>query len=343
MRHGSRQAGDPDVAPAHGLAGRAAAVAGVHAPTSPASCSCSACSPTAGWRCSSAPSTGPWACAPTAGSSICRRCTSSGASTTCWSRARRTRATTGSTCRSSPGPPAISTCTTSRCWPTAGWCSSTRCSPAWPTPSIGHSFAPLWQPPFVSRLAAEDRCHLNGLALRDGRPAFVTAVSRSDVADGWRERRRDGGVVVDVASGEIVARRPVDAAQPALAGVAGSTGRRGGRLWLLDSGNGRFGYLDAGSGRFEPVAFCPGYARGLAFARRLRRGRPVAAARQPDLQPAWRSTTRWRHATPSRAAACWSSTCAPATRCTGCGSKAWSRSCTTWRCCPACAGRWRWG
>jgi uncharacterized protein (TIGR03032 family) len=67
------------------------------------------------------------------------------------------------------------------------------------------SFRPLWRPKFLSALVPEDRCHLNGLAMDGGRPAFVTAVSRSDVADGWRDHRRDGGVVVDVASGEIVA------------------------------------------------------------------------------------------------------------------------------------------
>src|SRR3954452_5177299 len=71
-------------------------------------------------------------------------------------------------------------------------------------PSEGHSFAPLWQPPWISRLAAEDRCHLNGLALVEGRPAFATAVSRSDVTGGWRDRRRDGGVVVRVPDGEVV-------------------------------------------------------------------------------------------------------------------------------------------
>jgi uncharacterized protein (TIGR03032 family) len=54
------------------------------------------------------------------------------------------------------------------------------------TVSEAESFGPLWQPPFITRLAAEDRCHLNGLALRHGRAAYVTAVSRSDVADGWR-------------------------------------------------------------------------------------------------------------------------------------------------------------
>ena len=41
------------------------------------------------------------------------------------------------------------------------------------------SFQPLWRPPFLSALVPEDRCHLNGLALRDGRPAFVTAEAAS--------------------------------------------------------------------------------------------------------------------------------------------------------------------
>ena len=39
-------------------------------------------------------------------------------------------------------------------------------------PSEAASFVPLWRPPFISRLAAEDRCHLNGLALKDGRAAL---------------------------------------------------------------------------------------------------------------------------------------------------------------------------
>src|SRR5262245_29723641 len=56
------------------------------------------------------------------------------------------------------------------------------------------SFQPLWQPRFLSALVPEDRCHLNGLAMRDGRAAYVTIVADCDVADGWRDRRRDGGV-----------------------------------------------------------------------------------------------------------------------------------------------------
>nr|CAA9351607.1 FIG01154384: hypothetical protein [uncultured Microcoleus sp.] len=124
------------------------------------------------------------------------------------------------------------------------------------TVSEKYSFIPLWQPPFISKLAAEDRCHLNGLAQRDGQPRYVTAVSQSDVADGWRDRRRDGGCVIDISSNEII-----------LTGLSMPHSPRWYRdkLWLLNSGTGEFGYADIERGVFEPVAFCPGYMRGCAF------------------------------------------------------------------------------
>jgi uncharacterized protein (TIGR03032 family) len=125
------------------------------------------------------------------------------------------------------------------------------------TVSETHSFRPLWQPPFISRLGAEDRCHLNGLALREGQPAYMTAVSQSDVADGWRDKRREGGCVVDIPSSEVI-----------LTGLSMPHSPRvyRDRLWLHNSGTGEFGYVDPQQGRFEPIAFCPGYLRGLSFA-----------------------------------------------------------------------------
>jgi uncharacterized protein (TIGR03032 family) len=119
-----------------------------------------------------------------------------------------------------------------------------------------YSFKPLWRPPFISRLAAEDRCHLNGMAMVDGEPVYVTAVSRSDVSDGWRDRRADGGILIRVADGEIVAEGLSMPHSPRL---------HDGRLWLINSGTGEFGHVDLNSGRFEPVAFLPGFARGLTF------------------------------------------------------------------------------
>ncbi|MCC1494327.1 TIGR03032 family protein [Cognatishimia sp. F0-27] len=124
------------------------------------------------------------------------------------------------------------------------------------TTSETHSFRPLWKPRFISRLAAEDRCHLNGLAMRDGKPAFVSAVSATDVADGWRDHRREGGVIIDVATSEIVG---TDLSMPH------SPRWHQGKLWLLNAGSGEFGTLDPESGTFTPVAFCPGYLRGLNF------------------------------------------------------------------------------
>ena len=118
------------------------------------------------------------------------------------------------------------------------------------------SFTPLWRPPFLSKLAAEDRCHLNGLALADGRPRYATAVSTSDVVDGWRDRRQSGGVVLEIPDGRVIASGLSMPHSPRL---------YRGRLWLHNSGTGHFGSIDPGGGTFAPLAFCPGYLRGLAF------------------------------------------------------------------------------
>lgn len=118
------------------------------------------------------------------------------------------------------------------------------------------SFEPVWQPSFLSKLAAEDRCHLNGLAMAGGQPGFVTAISEADVAGGWRDHRQRGGVVVDVQTDAVVARGLSMPHSPRL---------YRGRLWLLNSGTGEFGFVDPGTGAFTALTFCPGYARGLAF------------------------------------------------------------------------------
>ena len=90
----------------------------------------------------------------------------------------------------------------------------------------------------------------------DGEARYVTAVSRSDVAAGWRERRHAGGCLVDVASGEIVLGELSMPHSPRLYREA---------LYLLNSGTGELGRADLAGERFEPIAFCPGFLRGLAF------------------------------------------------------------------------------
>jgi uncharacterized protein (TIGR03032 family) len=124
------------------------------------------------------------------------------------------------------------------------------------TLSQTHSFKPFWKPPFISKLAPEDRCHLNGLGMRDGQPVYVTTVSRSDVVNGWRERRAEGGCIIDIRDNSIVTEK---------LSMPHSPRWIDGRLWVLNSGTGHMGTVDPASGAFEPVAFLPGFMRGFAI------------------------------------------------------------------------------
>lgn len=123
-------------------------------------------------------------------------------------------------------------------------------------PDEKYSFIPRWQPPFVTQLAAEDRCHLNGLAVQDGRPKYVTAMAESDTAGGWRPHKATTGCVIDVPSGETLVRGFAMPHSPRIVG---------GKLYVLDSGTGRLVLADPKTGRIETVVTLPGYTRGLAI------------------------------------------------------------------------------
>jgi uncharacterized protein (TIGR03032 family) len=120
-----------------------------------------------------------------------------------------------------------------------------------------YSFVPRWRPPFITALAAEDRCHLNGLTLVDGRPKYVTALGETDTANGWRANKPQGGCLMEVSSGEVVVR-----------GLSMPHSPRwyDGKLWLLESGTGQLVIADLAGGRRQAVAELPGFARGLAMA-----------------------------------------------------------------------------
>ncbi len=118
------------------------------------------------------------------------------------------------------------------------------------------SFVPQWQPNFITLLAPEDRCHLNGLALVDGSPGFVTALGKTDTPRGWVERKADGGVLIHVPSQEII--------RDGLC-MPHSPRWRDGKLWMLNSGAGELWIIDPKNGKHEVVAQLPGYLRGLDF------------------------------------------------------------------------------
>jgi uncharacterized protein (TIGR03032 family) len=128
-----------------------------------------------------------------------------------------------------------------------------------------YSFVPHWRPPFVTALAAEDRCHLNGLTLvPDERgvltPRYVTALGESDTANGWRANKPRGGCLMEVSSGAVISRG---------LSMPHSPRWHQGRLWLLESGNGTVGVVDEATGRYRAVAALPGFTRGLDFCGRF--------------------------------------------------------------------------
>lgn len=116
------------------------------------------------------------------------------------------------------------------------------------------SFVPRWKPRFISALAAEDRCHLNGMAMEAGRPRYVTALAETDTPAGWRPTKATSGCLIDVPSRELVARGLSMPHSPRIVD---------GRLLVCDSGRGRISAVDRATGHVEPIVELPGYTRGF--------------------------------------------------------------------------------
>ena len=148
-------------------------------------------------------------------------------------------------------------------------------------PHPNYSFAPVWRPPFVSALRPEDRCHLNGLAVADGQPRYVTALAETDSPEGWRAVKHNGGCLIEVSSSRLLARGLVLPHSPRV---------DGNQIFFLHSGQGTLDMTDPRTGHVTPVAPLPGVARGLALhggyafvglskARPTLEGVPIAAKR----------------------------------------------------------------
>lgn len=121
------------------------------------------------------------------------------------------------------------------------------------------SFSPVWMPNFLTGSTKGDKCHLNGLAMRDGTLGFASAVATTDIEDGWRRHRKDGGVIIDCQSGRTIVTGLSMPHSPRWHGDA---------LWFLESGTGQLVRFDPATQERRNIAFCPGFARGLALGSR---------------------------------------------------------------------------
>ncbi|MCS6959094.1 MAG: TIGR03032 family protein [Pseudanabaenaceae cyanobacterium SKYGB_i_bin29] len=119
-----------------------------------------------------------------------------------------------------------------------------------------HSFVPQWRPPFISGYDLTDRCHLNGLGVREGKPRYVTALGETDTPNGWRANRARGGILMDIATNEFICR-----------GLSMPHSPRWyrDRLWVLESGKGSVATVDLRTGALTTVAELPVFTRGIDF------------------------------------------------------------------------------
>jgi len=118
------------------------------------------------------------------------------------------------------------------------------------------SFVPKWKPHFISDLASEDRCHLNGMALQNGEPTFVTALGTENTPQSWRKNIVNGGVLIHVPTNEIITK-----------GLAMPHSPRFYKddLMVLLSAAGEFGKIDTKTGKYETITKLDAFVRGLSI------------------------------------------------------------------------------
>ena len=119
-----------------------------------------------------------------------------------------------------------------------------------------HNFVPYWQPDFITELAAEDRCHLNGMALEHGRPRYVTAFNRGNTRQSWRDRVTETGVLLDVTDQRVVAEGLAMPHTPRLFND---------QLYVLLSARGEVVRIDRHTGAGSVVAHLGGFLRGMTL------------------------------------------------------------------------------
>lgn len=118
-----------------------------------------------------------------------------------------------------------------------------------------YSFTPIWKPYFISKLTPDDRCHLNGMALDQGKPKYVSALGKTDTAEGWRPDKAHGGVIMDVEKNEIVIDELAMPHSPRI---------YDGALYCLLSALGQLIKIDVAKGSYEVKHQFEGYVRGMA-------------------------------------------------------------------------------
>jgi uncharacterized protein (TIGR03032 family) len=118
------------------------------------------------------------------------------------------------------------------------------------------NFVPYWIPPFITKLTSEDKCHLNGMVMVDGKPKYATAFNHGDSFQSWRDEVASGGILIDVETNEILFSNLRMPHSPRMIG---------GELYILHSATGELVRLDPVKRTLDVIAVIDGFVRGMAY------------------------------------------------------------------------------
>lgn len=119
-----------------------------------------------------------------------------------------------------------------------------------------YNFTPYWTPPFIDKMVSEDRCHLNGMAMRDGLPKYASAFNQGNTHQSWRDVVTTDGVIFDVETNEPIIENLPMPHSPRLFDN---------QLFVLLSATGELAKIDIERGTYDVVTNLGGFVRGMSL------------------------------------------------------------------------------
>ena len=119
-----------------------------------------------------------------------------------------------------------------------------------------YSFTPIWSPPQIDKITSEDRCHLNGMAMKDGKPKYATAFNNGNSPQSWREKVTQSGVIYDIEKNKIIAKELPMPHTPRIFND---------ELYVLLSATGELAKINTNDGTYEVIVKIGGFVRGMSI------------------------------------------------------------------------------
>ena len=119
-----------------------------------------------------------------------------------------------------------------------------------------YSFTPIWSPPQIDKITSEDRCHLNGMAMLNGKPKYATAFNNGNTPQSWRENITSSGVIYDIEKNKIICSGLPMPHTPRIFNN---------ELYVLLSATGELVKINTSKGTYEVIVKIGGFVRGMSL------------------------------------------------------------------------------